>query len=126
MAPMDKVDERRRDQRRVLPFGRTAVLEVAGKSHIVSLVDVSRGGAYLGTRLQVTANGNLWLKLLLPRSTGEVRLACQLVRQIRVEAAGEDRPPGVAVRFRELDADVASRLEEFVVAGGFRRAGEAD
>jgi len=123
---MEKVDERRRDQRRVLPFGRTAVLEVGGRSHIVSLVDVSRGGAYLGTRIQVTANGDLWLKLLLPRSTGEVRLACRLVRQITVEKAGDDRPPGVAVQFRDLDAKIADQLEEFVVAGGFRRAGEAD
>jgi hypothetical protein len=72
----------------------------------------------------VSGNGDLWLKLLLPRSTGELRLSCQLVRQI--ETAGMDRPPGVAVQFRALDPEVADRLEEFVVTGGFRDAGDSD
>lgn len=117
---MDAVDERRRDNRRMLPFGRSAVLEVDGRNHIVSLVDLSRGGAYLGTRLR-PEGGALFLKLLLPQGGAEMRLRCSIVRRIEADPDA-DQIPGLAVSFSDLGDELVARLEAFVVAGGFGEA----
>jgi hypothetical protein len=109
--------ERRQHQRRTLPFGRSAVLAVGGRDHIVSVVDLSRGGAYLGTRLEIGREDELWLKLLLPRASSHMRLPCRLVRRIPASPAGE-RLPGLAVEFGDLDDDARQKLQEFVLAGG--------
>jgi len=111
-------DERRQHQRRTLPFGRSAVLEAGGRDHIVTVIDLSRGGAYLGTRLEVGREDELWLKLLLPSARSHMRLPCRLVRRIPASPAGE-RLPGLAVEFGDLDGDVRQKLHEFVLAGGF-------
>lgn len=104
----------------MLPFGRSAVLEVDGRNHIVSLIDLSRSGAYLGTRIRTGEAPDLMLKLLLPQSGAEMRLPCRLVRRIEADPAGGDRLPGLAVQFRDVGDDDRQRLEDFVVAGGFR------
>lgn len=113
-----KVDERRRDQRRTLHLGRIAILEVDGKSHVVSLIDISRGGAYLGTRLVVEHSQQMSLALTLPGALQQLRLACRLVRRITAEAAEkEQRLQGLAVQFQDVNAEVAGRIDEFVVKG---------
>src|SRR5262249_17794459 len=56
----------RRSERRKLPFGRGGVLRVDGRNHIVGIVDVSVGGAYLATRTTVAPSRTLCLKLRLP------------------------------------------------------------
>jgi len=104
----------------MLPFGRSAVLDMGGRNHIVSLIDISRSGAYLGTRVQTAGQSSLVLKLLLPQSGTEMHLPCVLVRRIEADPAGGDRLPGLAVRFHDIAAEDQRRLEEFVVAGGFR------
>jgi hypothetical protein len=116
--------ERRRDTRRMLPFGRSAVLEVGGRQHIVSLIDLSRSGAYLGTRIQTGDHTDFLLKLLLPQSGSEMRLPCTLVRRIEAGTAEGERLPGLAVRFHDVGPDDEGRLDEFVVAGGFRSIDE--
>ena len=113
-------EERRRDARRMLPFGRSAVLEVEGRNHIVSLIDLSRSGAYLGTRIRTGEQPSLLLKLLLPQSGTEMRLACRLVRRIEADPAAGERLPGLAVQFDDVSDDDRERLDAFVVAGGFR------
>jgi len=116
---MEKVDERRRDQRLTLRLGRIAILEVDGKSHVVSLVDISRGGAYLGTRLVVEHSQQMSLALTLPGALRELRLTCRLVRRITAEAAEkEQRPQGLAVQFCDVDAEVGQRIDDFVAKGG--------
>lgn len=116
--------ERRRDTRRMLPFGRSAVLEVGGRNHIVSLIDLSRSGAYLGTRIRTEGQASFILKLLLPQSGAEMRIPCALVRRIEADPAGGDRLPGLAVQFHDVAVEEQQRLEAFVVAGGFRTQAE--
>jgi hypothetical protein len=116
--------ERRRDTRRLLPFGRSAVLEMGSRNHIVSLIDLSRSGAYLGTRIRADGETSLVLKLLLPQVGMEMRLPCLLVRRIESDPAGGERLPGLAVEFHDLPEGDRQRLEAFVVAGGFRSAEE--
>lgn len=116
--------ERRRHTRRMLPFGRSAVLEIEGKNHIVSLIDISRSGAYLGTRIQANKTTPILLKLLLPQSGAEMRLRCQLVRRIEPDPAGGDQLAGLAVQFDGVPDSDRQQLENFVVAGGFRSVEE--
>src|SRR5262245_11637170 len=59
-------ERRRRSPRRKLPFGRTAVLDIAGRAHLVALVDLSVSGAYLATRSAVPKAGPLRLRIRLP------------------------------------------------------------
>jgi len=108
----------------MLPFGRSAVLEIEGRNHIVSLIDLSRSGAYLGTRIRFEGTPTLALKLLLPQAGMEMRLPCHLVRRIEADPNGGDRLPGLAVQFHDVPEDDQQRLEAFVVAGGFRTAEE--
>jgi PilZ domain len=116
------MNERRADQRRAAPTGRSALLRVDGRDHIVSLVDLSRSGAQLGTRLEVGAGSELVLRLLLPAGRGESQLHCEVVRRIpRDESTG--RPAGLAVRFKDLAPDQVTQLEAFVAAGSFASEG---
>jgi hypothetical protein len=99
-------------------MGRSALLRVDGRDHIVSLVDLSRSGAQLGTRLEVGESRDVVLRLLLPAGSGESRLPCEVVRRIpRDEAAGQ--PAGIAVRFSDLAPEQLAQLEAFVAAGHF-------
>src|SRR5260221_647450 len=45
--------DRRQARRRQLPFGRGAILLTASSSHVVAVVDLSEGGAYLACRAAV-------------------------------------------------------------------------
>ena len=45
--------ERRQHHRRVLPFVRSAVLELEGHNHIVAVADISAEGAFLSTQVEV-------------------------------------------------------------------------
>jgi hypothetical protein len=110
--------ERRRNPRRKLPFGRSAVLRIDERDHVVALVDVSRGGACVATRTAIPPDATLLLKLLLPAQGVELRLPCQLVRIIPHHYG---RQPGVALRFEGLSADAIGRLDQFVQGGRFRR-----
>jgi hypothetical protein len=116
------MSERRADRRRAAPSGRSALLRVDGRDHIVSLVDLSRSGALLGTRLEVGGEAELVLRLLLPAGRGESLLPCEVVRRIpRDEESG--RPAGLAVRFRDLAPEQVAQLDTFVAAGSFASGG---
>ncbi len=108
--------ERRRSPRRQLPFGRTAVLEVGGRAHVVALIDLSATGAYLATRTTIPRDRSLRLKVRLPR-IGEVALPCEFVRENGDDAVS-GRRGGVGVRFIDLDEPTVSQLEAFVAARG--------
>lgn len=111
------MNERRRGRRRSIPFVRSAVLEVAGRNHIVALTDLGPQGAFLSTRIPFDASVPLRLRLVLPRDGREVAIPCQVVwRSERFEAA-TGRPAGIAVRFLGLDASVVRRVEEFAMEG---------
>jgi PilZ domain len=103
----------RRSQRRKLPFGRGGVLRVDGRSHIVGVVDVSVGGAYLATRTVLPPARSLSLKLRLPSGI-ELSLACEVLRVSQQADESQAHPRGIAVRFQELDALARKYLEEFV------------
>jgi Tfp pilus assembly protein PilZ len=105
------LNERRRSQRRRLAFLRSGVLEVDGRSHIVSVTDIAPEGAFLTTRVPVTSGKQLVLKMILPRDSHPVSLPCQVVW--RNEAGGRGSRSGVAVRFEDLDEPVLRRVEEF-------------
>ncbi|HSD28979.1 MAG TPA: PilZ domain-containing protein [Vicinamibacteria bacterium] len=110
--------ERRRAFRRRLPFGRGAVLSVAGRAHIVGLADASVTGAYLTARVPVAAGETHLLKLLLLPARREVALEVALkVEVVRVSLAdpeSPDPPRGVAVRFLDLDERSRDLLQAFV------------
>jgi hypothetical protein len=111
------VSDRRRARRRRIPFVRSAVLEVDGQGHIVALTDLSPEGAFLSARLLVRPEQKLRLRLVLPRDSREVALACRLVwRSERFEPA-TGRPAGLAVLFEGLTAPVIRRVEEFALEG---------
>ncbi len=111
------VSDRRRARRRRIPFVRSAFLEVDGQGHIVALTDLSPEGAFLSARLLVRPEQKLRLRLVLPRDSREVALACRLVwRSERFEPA-TGRPAGLAVLFEGLTAPVIRRVEEFALEG---------
>lgn len=120
VTPDTDGSERRRNPRRKLPFGRSAVLRIDERDHVVALVDVSRGGACVATRTPIPAEARLTLKLLLPSQSVELRLPCQLVRIIPHHYG---RQPGVALRFEEVASDALRRLNQFVEAGLVKRGG---
>jgi PilZ domain len=103
----------RRSHRRKLPFGRAAVLHVAGREHIVGIVDVSVGGAYLATRAVVPAGQPLCLRLLLPPGV-ELSLPCRVLRESDRRGESDSHPRGIAVRFEGVDAANQQLLERFI------------
>ena len=109
------MNERRIDRRRTLPLGRSALLRVDGRDHIVALLDLSRGGALLGTRLDVSQAGSLQLKLILPQGRGEMVVPCELVRAVDRDAEA-GMPPCLAMRFPGLPPEQGDQLEAFVSA----------
>jgi len=109
--------DRRHARRRRLPFVRSAVLEVDGRTHVVALLDLSPEGAFLSTRLAVDPAQKMQLKLVLPRDGREVSMPCRLDwRSERLDAA-TGRPAGLAIGFSGLDASVIRRIEEFAMEG---------
>ena len=106
-------EDRRRGRRRRLPFGRGAILESAVSNHVVAVVDLSVGGAYLATRAVVFPGQTLTLKLLLG-GAGEIKVPCEVVRVCPRREGPDSYPPGVAVRFVELEATVRERLAVYV------------
>lgn len=112
-----KASERRRVRRRNIPFMRSAILEVDGRSHIVVLSDLGPDGAFLSTRAPVAPQRSLRLKVILPRDGRQVVLPCELVwKNDRFDPA-TGRPAGIAVRFEGLDSDIERRVEEFAIQG---------
>jgi hypothetical protein len=107
-------EERRRVRRRSLPFVRSGVLEINGRGHIVAVIDLSPDAAFLQTKVTVKASDRLALRMILPRDGREVSLPCELVRKLD---ARKGYPPGLAVRFRGLDAGAIRRIEEFAAEG---------
>jgi hypothetical protein len=75
------------------------VLKVDGRNHIVAVVDVSVGGAYLATRAQVTPARSLCLTLRLPSGV-ELLLTCEIVRVSQQTDESQGHPRGIAVRFQ--------------------------
>jgi hypothetical protein len=112
-------EDRRRSRRRTLPFLRSAVLELGENTHIVILADLSVEGAFLTTHVpfDVPPGQPMRLRIVAPRHSREVTVPCELVwRNDRFEAAS-GRPAGIAVRFRELDAEMHRWIEEFSLEG---------
>jgi hypothetical protein len=107
-------EERRRVRRRSLPFVRSGVLEVNGRSHIVAVLDLSPDAAFLQTRISLKAPDRLALRMILPRDGREVSLPCEFVRKLDPR---KGYPPGIAVRFKGLDAAAIRRIEEFASEG---------
>ncbi len=105
--------ERRQCRRRVLPFVRSAVLELEGKNHIVAVADISSTGAFLSTSLEANANRLLRLKVILPGETRDVQIDCRVVRRSETPDVETGRPPGLAIRFEGLEPAIRRRLEEF-------------
>ena len=116
------MNERRQTRRRTIPFLRGGVLQVAGREHIVTIVDLSPEGAYLATRVDVPAGQSLTLKTVLPRSGQQVSLPCELVWSNKRFEPGTGRPAGMAVRFRHDDPAVRSHLKLFAEEGPFPSA----
>ena len=111
------MSDRRRGRRRSIPYVRSAVLMVDGRSHIVALQDLGPEGAFLATRVVVKPQHRLVLKLVLPRSGHEVSLPCELVWRNASFDATIGRRAGVAVRFRNLTEEILRRTEEFATQG---------
>jgi hypothetical protein len=109
--------DRRLGRRRRIPFVRSAVLELAGRSHIVALTDLGPEGAFLSTRSSFPTGAAAVLKLVLPRRGQEVTIACEIVRSALRFDPVSGQPAGVAVRFHDLAPPVLRRIEEFAREG---------
>jgi Tfp pilus assembly protein PilZ len=109
--------ERRQARRRRIPFVRSAVLEIAGRSHIVALADLGPEGAFLSTRSSFQAGTPAVLKLVLPRRGQEVAIACVVVRSASRLDPVSGQPAGIAVRFHDLEPAVLRKIEEFAREG---------
>jgi len=109
--------ERRLGRRRRIPFVRSAVLEIQGRSHIVALADLGPEGAFLSTRSSFRRGASAVLKLVLPRRGQEVTIVCEIVRSTSRFDPVSGQPAGVAVRFQDLDDAVLRRIEEFAREG---------
>jgi hypothetical protein len=109
--------ERRRSRRRGIPFTRSGVLSVGERSHIVAVTDIGVDGAFLSGRVESQPGDPLTLRVVLPRDGREVSIACEVVWRNESYDETTGRPVGVAVRFREVDAEIARRIEEFTGAG---------
>lgn len=111
------MNERRSTRRRRLPYVRSGVLVVEGRSHIVAVVDLSPEGAFLATRIPLAAGCPVELRLVLPRASGESRLPCTVVRRSERFDPASGQPAGLAVRFHGLDGAVVRRVEELAAEG---------
>ncbi|MGE0456559.1 MAG: PilZ domain-containing protein [Vicinamibacteria bacterium] len=111
------MNERRRARRRRMPFVRSGVLVVEGRSHIVALLDLSPEGAFLSTRIDLPAGQEVELRLVLPRAGGESCLPCTVVRRSDRFDPAHGQPAGLAVRFHGLDAGVVRRVEDLAAEG---------
>lgn len=86
---------------------------------MVSVRDLSRGGAFLESRVPFEPSASFGLRLVLPGGAGEARLTCELVRT----SPANGHPMGLAVRFAEIDAPTAQLIDRFVAA---KREGEPE
>src|SRR5262249_9155833 len=111
------VSDRRKGRRRSLPYVRSAVLEMRGRSHVVAVQDLSAEGAFLSARLAVEAGERVRLRTVLARDGRGVTIPCQVVGTSDKLDAPSGRPAGIAVRFVGLDAVVQRRLAEFAEEG---------
>jgi hypothetical protein len=93
----------------------------AHSSHIVGLVDLSEGGAYVASRAPVAPGQQIALKLLLTLGVAVV-LPAEVVRVATRREGPDAYPPGIAIRFLKMDAGLRARLARFVEEGR-RRAG---
>jgi hypothetical protein len=107
--------ERRQHRRRVLPFVRSAVLELEGSNHIVAVADLSAQGAFLSTKVEVDTDQPLRLKVVLPGETRDVQIDCRVVRRNATLNVKSGQLAGIAVRFEGLDPAIRRRLEAFAV-----------
>jgi len=105
--------DRRSTRRRSLPFVRSAVLEVAGRNHVVVVTDLSADGAFLSTRIALDPSQALRLKVILPRDGREVVIPCRLVWRSERFDPDTGRAAGVAVRFEELEEPARQLLDTF-------------
>jgi hypothetical protein len=113
------MSERRQSRRRTVPFLRGGVLRVAGREHIVTIVDLSPEGAFLATRIDVPTGQPLSLKTILPGSGSQVTLPCELVWSNAQFEPRTGRPAGMAVRFLHDDPAVRGHLAVFSETGPF-------
>jgi c-di-GMP-binding flagellar brake protein YcgR len=88
----------------------------AHSSHIVGLVDLSEGGAYVASRASVLPGQRIALKLLLTLGVAVV-LPAEVVRVATRRQGPDAYPPGIAIRFLEMEAGLRERLARFVKAG---------
>jgi Tfp pilus assembly protein PilZ len=109
--------ERRRTRRRGIPFTRSGVLSVGERSHIVAVADIGVDGAFLSGRVEAKVGEPLTLRVVLPRDGRDVSITCEVVWRSESYDETTGRPVGVAVRFRNVDAEIARRIEEFTGAG---------
>jgi hypothetical protein len=104
--------ERRGSRRRSLPYVRSAVLDLAGRSHIVALANLSPEGAFLRTQLRAAPGTPARLRLLLPWEGREIVLPCEVVRRGDAAEVGT-RARGVAIRFEPLEPAARDGVREF-------------
>jgi len=107
------VNDRRSTRRRILPFVRSAVLEAAGRNHVVVVTDLSADGAFLSTRIALDPSQSLRLKVILPRDGREVVIPCRLVWRSERFDPDTGRAAGIAVRFEELEEPARKLLDSF-------------
>lgn len=107
------MNDRRSTRRRILPFVRSAVLEAAGRNHVVVVTDLSADGAFLSTRIALDPSQSLRLKVILPRDGREVVIPCRLVWRSERFDPDTGRAAGIAVRFEELEEPARKLLDSF-------------
>ena len=103
--------ERRGSPRRTLPYVRSGVLEVDGRSHIVAITDLSAEGAFLSARLEIASGAVLRLRLIMPNDSRQIAADCELVWRNERFDPESGRPAGLAVRFRGVEEQAREALD---------------
>jgi hypothetical protein len=112
----DLAGERRQSRRRSMPYVRSAVLDLAGRSHIVAVTNLSPEGAFLRTQLRPAPGTPAQLRMVLPRESRELALPCEIVRRGDGPEPGT-RVRGLAIRFGSLEASTRDGIREFSALG---------
>jgi uncharacterized protein (TIGR02266 family) len=107
--------ERRRNLRAPIPVRR---LKVGGSGNVFFgyAGDISASGMFISTVNPRRRGEQFSLQFSLPGQAAPISVTAEVV-WIREHSAGEEFPPGMGIRFLEIDERAAAAIRDFVAAG---------
>ncbi len=96
-----------------IPVHMRVEIEELIPDRMLTCINLSEGGMYLRTDAPIPEKTFLHIKFALPRDTGELKVAGEVVRTTRLEGRLETEP-GMAIRFVNPSEDIRERIRNFV------------